>query len=156
MVVVSGSVARPLVHDRRRVELVDESLPRMPYHAVAEYGYPADVINAVEEASCRAVANLLESLDGVGMLGVVATERRIPSSLDQILASHALLHAAEGHLFERAVIEAANDAGLPVFVVEPRSIEVPAAVDALRGTLGPPWQKDHKWATTAALAALSG
>jgi hypothetical protein len=31
---------------------------------------------------------------------------------------------------------------------------VSVAVDHLGISLGPPWQKDHKWATTAALAAL--
>jgi hypothetical protein len=68
-------------------------------------------------------------------------ERRLPASLEQILASHALLDAAEGHLFERAVIEAVRDAGLRIRVVEAHSIEVPAAVDALRRRVGPPWQK---------------
>jgi hypothetical protein len=91
----------------------------------------------------------------VDAVGVVATERRLPPSLDQILASHTLLHAAEGHLFERAVMVAAADARLPVHIVEPKSIKVSAAVEALRGSIGAPWQKDHKWATTAALAALA-
>lgn len=154
LVVVSGSDASPLLLDRRRVELVDESMPRQPYHAVAEGGLPESVIDAVAQAARHGVAKALRSITAADALGVVATERRIPPSLDQILASHTLLHAAEGHLFERAVIEAADDAGLRVHVVEPRSIEVPAAVEALGRTIGPPWQKDHKWATTAALAAL--
>ena len=70
-------------------------------------------------------------------------------------AARLLLHAAEGQLFERAVIEAADDAGLLVHVVEPKSIKVSAAVEGLRRSIGAPWQKDHKWATTAALAALA-
>jgi len=154
LVVVSGSAGSPVLLDRRRVELVDASLPRQPYHAVAEGGWPESVIDAVAEAASIAVGEALRSVARADALGVVATERRLPASLEQILASHALLHAAEGHLFERAVIEAARGAGLRIHVVEPHSIEVPAAVDALRRSVGPPWQKDHKWATTAALAAL--
>jgi hypothetical protein len=154
LVVVSGSAGSPVLLDRRRVELVDASLPRQPYHAVTEGGWPESVIDAVAEAASIAVGEALRSVARVDAVGVVATERRLPVSLEQILASHALLHAAEGHLFERAVIEAARDAGLRIHVVEPHSIEVPAAVDGLRRRVGPPWQKDHKWATTAALAAL--
>jgi hypothetical protein len=85
----------------------------------------------------------------------VATERRIPASLDRILTSHALLHAAEGRLFEWAAIEAGDEAGMPVHLVDPRSLTVPAAVESLGRSLGPPWQKDHKWAATAALMALA-
>ena len=45
--------------------------------------------------------------------------------------------------------------GLRVVAVDPRAIDVPAAVEALGRSIGPPWQKDHKWAATAALAALA-
>ena len=113
------------------------------------------MIDAVARAAHAAAASGLQSVARADAVGVVATERRIPPSLDQVLASHALLHAAEGQLFERAVIEAADDAGLVVHVVEPKSIKVSAAVEGLRRSIGAPWQKDHKWATTAALAALA-
>jgi len=155
LVVVSGSASSPVVLDRRRVELIDPPLPRQPYHAVAEAGFPRAVIDQVADAARRAASAALSSVDRADALGVVATERRLPASLDQVLASHALLHAAEGHLFERAVMEAADDAGLPVHVVDPKSVQVSAAVDALGRAIGPPWQKDHKWATTAALTALA-
>ncbi len=155
LVVVSGSAGSPVVLDRRRVELVDESLPRQPYHAVAEGGWPPGTIDAVARQARRAVAAALRSLTHADAMGVVATDRRIPPSLEQVLSSHALLHAAEGQLFERAVIEAGDDAGVRVLAVDPRSVTVPAAVETLGRSLGPPWQKDHKWATTAALMALA-
>lgn len=153
--VVAGTVRAPVVLDRRRVELVDSSMPRQPYHAVAEHGSPTNVIDVVTDAARQAAVEGLRSMPRVDVVGLVGTERRLPASLEQILASHALLHAAEGQLFERAVIEAANDAGLSVHVVEPRSIKISEAVEALRRSVGAPWQKDHKWATTAALAALA-
>ena len=155
LVVVSGSARSPVVLERRRVELVDEALPRQPYHAILEGGAARSVIDAVAEFANGAVARALQSVARADAVGLVATERRTPKSLDQILASHALLHAAEGHLYEQVVLEAAADAGLPVHVVEPKSIRVPAAVEGLRSSIGSPWQKDHKWATTAGLEALS-
>jgi hypothetical protein len=159
MVIVSGSPNTPLVHDRRRIALVDDSLPRQPYHAVAESGWPNSIIEAVAEAARQAVSQALATgATAVGTdvvaVGVVATERRIPAHLDQILRSHAYLHAAEGQLFERAVIEAGHDAGLPIHVVDPGSITVTPAINGLGGSIGPPWQKDHKWATAAALMAV--
>jgi hypothetical protein len=154
LVVVSGSPGSPVLLDRRRVELVDQALPRQPYHAIAEDGWPKGVVDEVASAARNAVVDALRSAARADGVGLVATERQIPPGLDQILRSHALLHAAEGELFEHAVIEAASDAGLPVYVVEPNSIKVSAVVDALGRSVGPPWQKDHKWATTAALAAL--
>ena len=74
--------------------------------------------------------------------------------MERILASHALLHAAEGALFERALVAAAAEIGIPARVSDPDMLEVGDALDALRKTLGPPWQKDHKLAAAAALAAL--
>jgi hypothetical protein len=155
VVVVSGSQGAPVVLDRKRVELVDQPLPRQPYHAVAEGGLPRSTIDAVARAASDAAARALGGVAGADAVGVVAAERRIPPSLDQILASHTLLHAAEGQLFERAVIEAAADARLPVHVLDPKSVTVSAAVEAMRRSIGAPWQKDHKWAATAALEALA-
>ena len=155
LVAVRGSSAAPVVLDRRRVQLVDDSLPRMPYHGVAEYGMPPSVIEDVIVAAAQGAAAALKTTEQVDIVGLVATERRVPDELDAILASHPLLHAAEGQLYERAVIDAAAEAGLRVHVVEPRSIVVPPAVDTLRRSIGAPWQKDHKWAATAALAALA-
>jgi hypothetical protein len=152
---VSGSAAAPVVLDRRRVELVEDATHRHVYHAVANTGAPAALIDEVADAATGAAAEALRSIGPADALGLVAGTRRLPDDLDRILASHALLHAAEGNLFERAVLDAGNDARLRVHVVDPKSMTVPAAVDALRRTLGAPWQQDHKLATTAALAALS-
>jgi hypothetical protein len=154
LVVVTGTAESPVVLDRKRVELVDESLPRQPYHAVAEAGLPRSVIDAAAQVATSAVVQELRSHTGVEVVAVVASERRIPSSIEQILRSHALLHAAEGQLFERAVMVAAGNIGLPVYVAEPKFLEVTAAVDTLGRSIGPPWQKDHKRAATAALVAL--
>jgi hypothetical protein len=151
---MSGSRAAPTVVERRRVELVADPLPRQPYHAVAEAGWPATVIDDVARAATAAIGDALRSIARTAALGLIATERKIPAGLDRILASHTLLHSAEGQLFEHAVIEAGNDMGVPVHVFDPKAITVPAHVDLLGRQLGPPWQKDHKWAATAALTAL--
>ena len=155
MVVVSGSLASPLLVDRRRLQLVGESLPRQPYHAVAEAGVGPEVIAEVEEAAARAAGQAIGSIPDAVAVGVVAAERRRPEGLADILRSHARLHAAEGQLYERAVIEAAGERGLPVHVQDPRTIQLSDGIEALRRSAGSPWQKDHKWAAAAALSALA-
>jgi hypothetical protein len=91
-------------------------------------------------------------VDGVG---VVAKIRSLPADLERILRAHALLHAAEGDLYEEALTEGALRAGLPVQRVTPTSISLEPKLDAAGRALGPPWQKDHKLAASAALWVLS-
>jgi hypothetical protein len=161
LVAVREPVPSPEVLARRRVELVDSSLPRQPYHSIAERGLSLRageaLIERVEKMAWAAAVAATEAVleaGAVDAVGVIGRVRRIPDDLEKILASHALLHAAEGDLFERALVDAAAHAGLPVLVLEPTAIKIPAAVDNAGKVLGPPWQKDHKLAAAVALAAL--
>lgn len=154
MVVVAGSPRSPEVLGRHRVELVGDSLPRQPYHAVAEDGAPPVLIAAVEKQARRALEDAIRSVPAAVAVGVIGAERRLPDDLDQILGSHARLHAAEGRLFELAVIDAAADAGITAHVVGPDAVVVSPELEGLRSSIGSPWQKDHKWAAAAAMAAL--
>jgi hypothetical protein len=161
LVAIRGSASAPNVLTRRRIELVNDSLPRQPYHAIAEQGLSlrdgeALIARVEKMARAAAVASTEAIRDecGVDAVGVVGRVRRVPDELERILASHALLHAAEGDLFERALIDAAAHVGQHAFMLEPASIEIPAAIDSAGKALGPPWQKDHKLAASVALAAL--
>jgi len=161
LVAVREPASSPEVLARQRVELVDESLPRQPYHAIAEGGLTLRagraLIARVEKMALKAALAATEStLDecGIEAVGVVGRVRRIPDELEKILESHALLHAAEGDLFERVLMDAAAQVGLHVFMQEPASIDIPPALDRAGKALGPPWQKDHKLAASVAIAAL--
>jgi len=161
LVAVRGPSAFPQVLVRRRIELVDDSLPRQPYHAIAEEGLSLRageaLIERVEKMARAAAVASTESVRdecGVDAVGVVGRVRAVPDELEKILASHALLHAAEGDLYARALIDAATHVGLHALVLDPASIEIPATVADGGKALGPPWQKDHKLAASVALAAL--
>jgi len=161
LVAVRGPAAFPQVLVRRRIELVDDSLPRQPYHAIAEEGLSLRageaLIERVEKMARAAAVASTESVRdecGVDAVGVVGRVRAVPDALEKILASHALLHAAEGDLYERVLIDAATHVGLHALVLDPATIEIPAAVATGGKALGPPWQKDHKLAASVALAAL--
>jgi hypothetical protein len=162
MVVASGSTASLVVLGRQRIELLDGCLPRQPYHVAAEERLSltaaAELISRVgERAASAAAATTAAAVAefGVSAVGIVGGGRAIPDALEKILASHALLHAAEGDLFEQALVEGATRAALPVLLVQPKTIEIASAIDDAGKSLGPPWQKDHKLAAAVALAALT-
>jgi hypothetical protein len=161
LVAVREPESSPEVLARRRVELVDGSLPKQPYHSIAERGLSVRAgealiarVEKMARASAVAATESVLETGAVDAVGVVGRVRRIPDDLEKILASHALLHAAEGELFERALIDAAEHLGLRAFMLEPAAIRISAAVDGAGKVLGPPWQKDHKLAAGVALAAL--
>lgn len=169
---VSGSAASPVILRRDRITLVEDESVREAYHAAA--GVPLAeapaVIESVEvaatAAAAEAVRDLASALDGVVAVGVVGGGRRLPDELPKRLATHALLHASERVLYEQAVIRGATDAGLPVTTLPATGKLLEHASDVLGVPLGPapagigeavgpPWQKDHKEATAAALVALA-
>jgi hypothetical protein len=180
LVAVAGPAAAPVVVRRERVELLPGSLPRQPYHEAAEGDLSIDegqdlvteVAEAAATAACSAVTAAVAALDQAGhtarAVGLVAGDRRVPRQLVRILASHPLLHAAEGHLFEAALASGSAEAGLAVVSVARRTVfedaagatgmtvgDLHAALLAAGKVAGPPWQLDHREAAAAALAALA-
>jgi hypothetical protein len=99
--------------------------------------------------------------------GVVVGAFPARARLESILASHALAHAAEGRLYQCALLQGAESHGLATIGVPKRSIweegasalgiareELRHWIDELRGEVGPPWAEDQKLAALAAWIAL--
>jgi len=157
---------------RRRIETCPENLPRQPYHAVAEQGMPKATIGSVRAAAGKlaadAVAEAVREAGGVTAAGVAMGRTVLPTNLERIRASHALLHSAEGELYRDALSEAAGDAGLRVVRFLSKEVRSEAAgalgwpLERLEGWLvetgksaGKPWTKDEKDASAAAMLALA-
>jgi hypothetical protein len=147
-VLVGGSAIRPVVLDRRRVQLCPDALPRQVYHAAQGLAAAraatlvGEVDVAVASLARAVVGDLIDAARPLGELAAVAVlgrPRELPD-LEVVLGNHALLHAAEGELY-RAAMGTTRDA-------------LTATLDALRADLGAPWQADHKAATAAALLVL--
>jgi hypothetical protein len=92
----------------------------------------------------------------------LASGRSLPA-LEKILASHPLIHTAEGEFFRHTVSQACEELEIPVTAIRQRDLDehakaafgnaatrVQHSVASLGSSIGPPWTKDHK---TAALAA---
>jgi hypothetical protein len=180
MVVLCGTAAAPELLARSRVQLIDDHDPesKQPYHAVE--------FLCVEEATGRldgylAVATRLaydciraqsEQLKGRGMavkfVGIIDSSSRKQISLPSILASHALIHAADGDHFRNALFVAAEQCRLRVSRIPARMLEAHAGtslrrpveqiletVNKLALGKGPPWGADQKKAALLAWSLLA-
>lgn len=160
---VRGSAAAPEVVHRERVQLVAGDRDRFAYHAAVQEGMTIPEaqrhVARVQRLAAKHAAAATKAAvraHAVSHVAVVAKPRDLPDELAVILAAHSRLHAAEGALYEHALLDAADAAGIEPFVVHPKYVEITGAIDGLRATVGAPWQRDHKVATAAALLALSG
>ena len=179
LVAVAGTPRAPMVIDRRRIELADSSIAgsKQPYH-VAEglkLAKASDLVDRCAEAARHlaaeafraAIADLRTKGHDVVACGLLLASGRPLPALESILASHALIHTADGELFRDALVRAAGRFRLPVIRVREKELharagkdlEMPAAqlqgrVAELGRGIGPPWTEDQKLAALIAWLAL--
>jgi hypothetical protein len=180
LVALSVTKGVPSVLARQRLHLVETFTYqfRQPYHTAEKMSAEeaqAFILRVESEASRlahRVIRELQESLHGQGYrlarCGLVlASGRKLPP-LPQILASHALIHAADGELFRRAILDASARNGLASATAKERALlsdasrvlrlkpkDLTRRVADLGRPLGPPWSQDEKFASLAAWLALA-
>ena len=175
LIAIAGPAAAPEVIERRRLELADGSMPKQPYHA-AEALLGKAGLAAAEALIARAAertgrmardaigavaADLARRGYEVSGCGILASSGRALPGAAGILASHALIHSAEGELYRQAVADAAGEAKLEVVRIRERDVRVragglTATLAAMGKRTGPPWTEDQKLATLAAWLVLEG
>jgi hypothetical protein len=113
----------------------------------------AEATRACSKQTLQSVRTLMQHLDADVTAGaVVGKSLELPGPLDKILASHTLLHTAEGVFYRSAVADALRTLKVHWSLVHPDELkDVHAALDEW-GKAPPPWRKEHK---DAALAALT-
>ncbi len=177
VVAVAGPVSAPALVERRRIELAGAT-PAQPYHRAAALhdmaAAAAAIEHALDEACTRARAALSEAIAAVERRGyrvrraaVLANQARALPALEAILASHPLLHAAEGELFRNALRSACEHHRLSVARVPERDVYEHAGrclmikpaglrtqLEAIGRAVGPPWTADHKAAFLAGWSVL--
>jgi hypothetical protein len=178
--VVAGGAARSDVLFRGRVELGDPTgrVRRNVYQAsrALDPAAAAVLVEAAERIAAERAAVALERMvreardegAAVGSCAVVVGTFPAGARLESILASHALAHAAEGRLYQGALLRGAASCGLDAVAVPKRSIweqgetafgigrdELRHWIDQLRQEIGPPWAQDQKLAALAAWIALA-
>jgi hypothetical protein len=179
LVVVAGDVKRPEVLIRGRVELRDPAGRVRPnvYQAARGLELAAAAARieaaeriAVEQAGAALDKTLREAAEEGALVRscavVVGASRE--TQLESILASHALAHAAEGRLYQHALLRGAESRSLDAVAVPKRSIweqgeaalgvapdELRMWLDGLRRQIRSPWAEDQKLAALAAWIALA-
>jgi hypothetical protein len=179
-VAVCGPVNAPVVLDRRKIQLVKtfSYAYRQPYHTAKKMALPEakSFLRGVQTDAKRLAASALRSLQAELAEGgfrvssaalLLASGRALPG-LEKILASHALIHTADGELFREALRAACGDCGLPLegikekelFAASVKVLGVQSAalkhrIAALGRGLGPPWSQDEKFAALAAWLSLA-
>ena len=168
MVAVAGTMDAPRVLERRRIAIADAEMAgsKQPYHAAAEMPFPkaeALVRKAIEssrglaveamEAGVKALRAQGHEVAGCGI--VLGSGKTLPG-LEGILASHALIHTAEGEMFREVLVWAARAHGLAVTGVREKELDGAALerVSSFGKMIGPPWTQDQKYATVVGLMAL--
>ncbi|MBV9992420.1 MAG: hypothetical protein JOZ72_14155 [Alphaproteobacteria bacterium] len=164
-VVLGGDARAPDILGRGRMTLCDSAETKMPFHAAEPMAFAR---GEAFIAQCRAVAAKLadREIEGIGaVVGccVLAAAGKPLPDLRTILASHALIHAAEGEFYRDAIAQACSRAGIAVTRIRERDVEAEAGhlgawrerLAAFGKTVGPPWTQDEKLASLGAWLVLA-
>ena len=180
LVAVTGERDTLEVIDRRRIVITDPKMEGavQPYHAVEGLDLPAaekHLTKCMAESSrlaSSAIGEMSEELRTreyriAGCAILLASGRPLPE-LAGILASHAMIHVAEGEFYREIVGRACEEQGISVTGIRERDLEervraqfggaatsVQKRIAGLGKSLGPPWTQDQKSAALAAAVVLA-
>jgi hypothetical protein len=180
-VAVSLEQGGPVVLARERVHLVETFTYefRQPFHTAEKMPFEkagkfiARVRTEAWQLAYQAIHGLQSDLEKQGYkltrCGLLLASGRPLPELSKILASHALIHTADGELFREAILHGCNRCGLKTEGIRERELleragqtlrakppELIRRVTELGKPFGSPWSQDEKFATLAAWLALQG
>jgi hypothetical protein len=179
-VALCGPSDSPLMMDRRRFQLVKNFTYtyRQPYHTGEKMPREdaAKFIAGVRSEAARLAQSSVRSMQTdlaeqdcrIGRCALLLASGRALPGLEQILASHALIHTADGELFRDALRAACTRCHLPLEAVKEKnlfeiasktlrvsSVTLKRRIAAFGKSFGPPWTQDEKFAALAAWFALA-
>jgi hypothetical protein len=167
------------VIERRRVALIDQGLPTLPYHHDTTTmredeanALIARVRRSIESRTSEAVTRVVTELAPAYAVVALAIREpafaELPETVAAVRKSYRLQCAADGMLYQLAICRAARQLELDVHVCR-RGEETSRAADALGVTrremeefvartgrpAGPPWTQEHQRAYASGIAALA-
>jgi hypothetical protein len=159
--------------DRRRVELVDEGLPKIPHHSEGQMLPLDEAVKLVERVRASAERHAKLVLDTVAVavreriLGVALRQcPELPPTIAKRITNYRARNVADWVMYRKALAAASEARGWPVHWYDSRQVHAMASkalgvenLDAhflqLRRSVGAPWGQDHKTAMAAAIAAMN-
>jgi hypothetical protein len=158
--------------DRRRVELVDEGLPKIPHHSECQRLPLDEAVAMVERVRASAERRAALALDAVAgavptILGIALRKcPELPPTIEERIQDYWAQNNADWVMYRKALAAAAEARGWPVHWYDAKKVLGEASqalgvesLDAhflkVRKAVGPPWNNDHKLAMAAGIAAKS-
>ena len=174
-VVLGGAPSEPNILFRGLMQLCDQKTEgsKQPYHHAEplSFGAAESFIERCRTSSRmladRAIGAIVTAHGELHACCILTASGRSLPPLRGILASHALIHAAEGEFYREVVRDAADQRGIPTEFL--KEGDIPALADRLPGTeasrrevlnafgkkVGSPWRQDEKLAAMAAWFGLA-
>jgi hypothetical protein len=174
---VCGPLTSPTLLHRGRIDIAPDDESGHVFHVAAELAaskaqtHIDKCLKASKGASRSALSATLRNVGGkakVVAAAIVANNATLPRSLEAILASHMLVHSAEGDFYRRAILEAAKSLDLKGTLVRAKDLpeaasealsikssDLPDRLAQLGRVVGRPWSRDEKDAFCAACVALA-
>jgi hypothetical protein len=158
--------------DRRRVELVDDGLPKIPHHSEGQKLPIAEAVELVERVRASAEGNAKLALEAVDRtlperVGGIALRQcpELPPTIAERITNYRASNVADWVMYRQALRAAAEARGWPVYWYDSRKVTgmVSKALGVeklddrfaqIRRAIGPPWGQDHRLAMAAAVAAI--
>ena len=158
--------------DRRRVELVDDGLPKIPHHSECQRLPIDEAVELVERVRASAERHAVTVLDAIAtavprILGVALRKcPPLPPTIAKRTTDYHAQNNADWVMYRQALAGAAETRGWPVHWYDAKNILVAASkvlgvetLDAhfqqVRKAVGTPWNNDHKLAMAAGIVAAS-
>jgi hypothetical protein len=179
VVAVAGNLDSPEILARERVSLIDPGArgAKQPYHFAKTLSlkdaesHLAQCAKTARQLAAEGLQTILGRANAsgrkiTGCAILTASGRPIPD-LPEILASHAMIHTAEGEFFRNAFADACDQLGIRTSKFRERELLGIAAAELrlapariktrlahIGRSVGPPWAQDQKSAALAAFLLL--
>ncbi|HWZ46326.1 MAG TPA: hypothetical protein VNW97_22835 [Candidatus Saccharimonadales bacterium] len=181
LVAISGKTGSEEVIERQRVRIIEPGSAgaAQPYHYAEGMELPqakkhiANCAATSGRMALAAVSQIVKQLSERGYrvtgAAILLSSGRTLPALEKTLASHTMIHTAEGQFFRQAFRHALAELGIRVSGIVERELEeraedvlgkvaarVQKRIAGLGHELGPPWTQDEKRAMLAAAMVLGG
>lgn len=141
--------------DRRRVELVDPELPKIPHHSEGQRLPMEEAVALVERVRASAERCARREVDALdvwlpGRIRAIALREcpELPETIAERITNYRAHNVADWVMYRRALAAAAEERGQEVRWISRKAagaVEIP-------GVYGRPWTVDHRLAMALALA----
>ena len=161
-------VADDRVLDVRRIELIEPGLPNLPHHHEGQMMPIGEAVALIDRVRASAELCARIALDELPVdVKAIAIRKRpvLPPTVAERIANYRAQNVADTVMYRDALAEAAKARGWSVHEYDAKTVfaeatealgldeDISVRLKEIGKVFGPPWQRDHKLATAAAIVA---